>query len=248
MKITAEQIIATGWHEAGHHFAASAFGIPSFPVVDSVEGVIVSESETPKLGACFRDSPGTAYQSGVIGWSGELAESLGGFFRLKSWKPPFIPDERTLHSWHDMMLLRIGNFSAGDRAGILSAPSKTWQTCRSAFVVLTKRKRELRRMARILAKAANEKLTANQPTESPTMQTTTAESKESISFRADALKRFLSTLPPTHPDLERLTQIYNYLRQGLEPPADLFPNITTLNPEATAPSLMAKGLLSEQTT
>jgi hypothetical protein len=184
-------------------------------------------------GICQIKEAVTPFQSAVIGWAGVLGVCMFG--EPPAYAPPFKPSTlRQLRVWHDMMLAQIQYLSGTDRAMIIGY-KKFWQSCKAAFLILSKNKSRVQWLAKHLAADAEKRqansfsLTPDLPKPMNTMAENPIAFEPSNPFqlRAVLIESLLKTKSADDPDVPRLKQCLEFYRRGQFPPPEIAAPVPT---------------------
>jgi hypothetical protein len=227
--MTTEEINQTALHEASHSFAALAYHIANFPRVTPDKPLMPHSTETVN-GICQIEQSVTPFQNAVIGWAGILGVCMFGSPPV--YAPPFKPSTLTqLRVWHDMMLAQIRNLSSTDRAMIIGY-KKFWQSCKAAFLILSKNKSRVKWLAKHLAADAEKRQAESndvfslqiEPVKPNAPMTEIFEASLSLSSNVEVLRKFLSRMSPDDPQRPKFQKMLECLERG-----EKLPDETTLS-------------------
>lgn len=214
-------------HECGHFECNRAFGIPS------VMQVVIDDDGSVREGWCLPDfSAPVKFEDSVVSWGGTVAEYLTGYIWRHGPPEPIFPlNEKFIERWHDWMMCNIKKFSASDRHGILASHENTLESCQHCFRVLTRRLRELKEDAGLLAdktrierdqklaavRAEKELLKRMEVDLRPVFINGQPKVPVSIGGRASVLAEFIERLHPNDPRRVRLAPALASFEHGVIP-------------------------------
>jgi hypothetical protein len=221
--MTTEEIHNTALHESGHSFAATAYRIANFPRVTPDKPQLPNSTEYMK-GICHLEQPMTQFQAAVIGWAGVLAVCMFG--EPPAYAPPFKPATlKQLRVWHEMAMARLEYFSSTDRK-MIAGYERFWQSCKSAFLILSRNKSLVKWLAKHLAVDAAKRQTESYSlTMNPIILTPPSPEPVTESFqlpdtplelpgRIQMLKNFLASMAPDDPQRPKFQRMLECLERG----------------------------------
>jgi hypothetical protein len=214
---------AVATHESGHFEVSRVFNVAA------TMRIIIDDEGNIREGCCWQDFEATAFEKSCISFGGIVAEHLTGHIYRHGPKTVFPLDAHFLPRWHDEVIFHRAELSDSDRAGILSVGGEhTLEACQFCFRTLSRRLRELKEDAALLAdktrveraakladvreRDAAKKLAAEWAANPP---------KLSTAYRATVLEDYLRNTPADAPERAKFKMMLDCLKRGQEPPAEL---------------------------
>ena len=209
--MTEIEIIAV--HESAHFVVSSALGHNSCPVIFD-EPQPQANGRTV-AGQCLFDpiARPSAFEAAAVAWAGIIAEGLLGIsYTLEM---PFPLNKSTMRDWYRVVMSNFERLSLGDQT-LIAGYRDTWRTFKSSFRIVTKHKRKIERLARLMVdnKTKGQEMTSNIGS--------SAQTPDALAYRATILERYLAGLPINDPDRPRYGAILACYRRGEWPPASVF--------------------------
>ena len=185
-------------HECAHFVVSSALGHNSCPVIFD-EPQPQANGRTV-AGQCLFDpiARPTEFQGAVVAWAGIIIEGLLGI--TYTLEMPFRLSKATMRDCYRVVMANFERLSLGDQT-LIAKHKDTWRSFKSSFRIVTKHKRRILRLARLMVEnKTKEQMTHSAQAPAKSFADLAAPIQVPLHVTAQAIATHLAGLPPDHPD------------------------------------------------